>query len=656
MSEKNSNEQTEVKSEIQQDTQSEIISEEYEVLEIDETEDEAFDEGKEVSEEAENAVNEESSEELSDFADEALIKKKKKTKKIIGIAAAGIAVAVCAVGVAVWVNSVKNKNASVTADAGTQNTAPSTVAETVTATEPETQENLADLKLEAYADESSITAKFVDASGNSLTGYDFAVKLLDGGISENEEKVEQIIEKETSSDSELQEIDAPEYSDDNQDGEVLISDIGEGTYTLVAKAQEGFKTPDAAEVTVVRYEVIENILESVVEEDENTRLEDPENNRNTEEENEEQTPEEQTPEEDIKPSNDGTDESVKKTEIKVENGEYVYTASNEGTVTLSEEQAASLEQAVCLIEENGTINSYSGFIAGRTEVSVTDGNFSVVEIFLVSSQTGQEDGSTGEYTQYRLSPVIVTKEDVVYGDGWQNIDGKRYYYIGGSYITGWNNIGGIQYYFNESGVLSSKTVIDVSGYNGNIDWQAVKASGIDYAIIRVGYRGYYYGKLVLDSMFDKNMREATAAGIQVGAYIVTQAVNTQEAVEEASFIIEKCRSYNVTLPLVIDVEWAGSEEDGDGRGNLISVSERTAVINAFAQTVNNAGYTPMVYANKNWLNNYIYANDIVSFCRVWVAQYNSECTYDKRFNMWQFTSSGNIGGISGNVDINAWLD
>ncbi len=651
MSEKNLNEQTEVKSEIQQDTQSEIISEEYEVLEIDETEDEAFDEGKEVSEEAENAVNEESSEELSDFADEALIKKKKKTKKIIGIAAAGIAVAVCAVGVAVWVNSVKNKNASVTADAGTQNTAPSTVAETVTATEPETQENLADLKLEAYADESSITAKFVDASGNSLTGYDFAVKLLDGGISENEEKVEQIIEKETSQDSELQEIDAPEYSDDNQDGEVLISDIGEGTYTLVAKAQEGFKTPDATEVTVVRYEVIENILESVVEEDENTRLEDPENNRNTEEETVEQTPEEE-----IKPSQDGTDESVNKTEIKVENGEYVYTANNEGTVTLSAEQAASLEQAVCLIEENGTINSYSGFIAGRTEVSVTDGNFSVVEIFLVSSQTGQEDGSTGEYTQYRLSPVIVTKEDVVYGDGWQNIDGKRYYYIGGSYITGWNNIGGIQYYFNESGVLSSKTVIDVSGYNGNIDWQAVKASGIDYAIIRVGYRGYYYGKLVLDSMFDKNMREATAAGIQVGAYIVTQAVNTQEAVEEASFIIEKCRSYNVTLPLVIDVEWAGSEEDGDGRGNLISVSERTAVINAFAQTVNNAGYTPMVYANKNWLNNYIYANDIVSFCRVWVAQYNSECTYDKRFNMWQFTSSGNIGGISGNVDINAWLD
>ena len=650
MSEKNSNEQTEVKSEIQQDTQSEIISEEYEVLEIDEAEDEAFDEDREVSGEAENAVNEESSAGVSDFADEALILKKKKIKKIIGIAAAGIAVAVCAAAAVIWGNFVKNKNASAAAEAAARQTESSTVAETVTATEPETQEELADLKLEAYADESSITAKFVDASGNSLTGYDFAVKLLDGGISENEEKVEQIIEKETSQDSELQEIDAPEYSDDNQDGEVLISDIGEGTYTLVAKAQEGFKTPDAAEVTVVRYEVIENILESVVEEDENTRLEDPENNRNTEEETVEQTPEEE-----IKPSQDGTDESVNKTEIKVENGEYVYTANNEGTVTLSAEQAASLEQAVCLIEENGTVNSYSGLIAGRTEVTVTDGTFSVVEVFLVSSQTGQEDGSSAEYTQYRLSPVIVTKEDIVYTDGWQTIDGNRYYYIGGSYITGWNNIAGIQYYFNESGVLSSKTVIDVSRFNGNIDWQAVKASGIDYAIIRVGYRGWETGALVLDSMFDENMREATAAGIQVGAYMVTQAINTQEAVEEASFIIEKCRSYNVTLPLVIDVEAAGGA-NGQGRGDKISVADRTAVINAFAQTVKNAGYTPMVYANKNWLNNYIYANDIVSYCRVWVAQYNSECTYDKRFNMWQFTSSGNIGGISGNVDINAWLD
>ncbi len=650
MSEKNSNEQTEVKSEIQQDTQSEIISEEYEVLETDEAEDEAFDEDREVSGEAENAVNEESSAGVSDFADEALILKKKKIKKIIGIAAAGIAVAVCAAAAVIWGNFVKNKNASAAAEAAARQTESSTVAETVTATEPETQEELADLKLEAYADESSITAKFVDASGNSLTGYDFAVKLLDGGISENEEKVEQIIEKETSQDSELQEIDAPEYSDDNQDGEVLISDIGEGTYTLVAKAQEGFKTPDAAEVTVVRYEVIENILESVVEEDENTRLEDPENNRNTEEETVEQTPEEE-----IKPSQDGTDESVNKTEIKVENGEYVYTANNEGTVTLSAEQAASLEQAVCLIEENGTVNSYSGLIAGRTEVTVTDGTFSVVEIFLVSSQTGQEDGSSAEYTQYRLSPVIVTKEDIVYTDGWQTIDGNRYYYIGGSYITGGNNIAGIQYYFNESGVLSSKTVIDVSRFNGNIDWQAVKASGIDYAIIRVGYRGWGTGALVLDSMFDENMREATAAGIQVGAYIVTQAINTQEAVEEASFIIEKCRSYNVTLPLVIDVEAAGGA-NGQGRGDKISVADRTAVINAFAQTVKNAGYTPMVYANKNWLNNYIYANDIVSYCRVWVAQYNSECTYDKRFNMWQFTSSGNIGGISGNVDINAWLD
>lgn len=574
-------------------------------------------------------------------------KKMKISKKVIAAIAAAAVVVLCAAAAAVWIFSVKNKKVTVANEEVTQYTQVTTEAETEKPTEPETQQNLADLRLEAYADESSITAKFVDMAGNSLTGYDFSVKLLDGGISDNEERVEQIIEKQTAADSETPEVDAPEYSDDNQDGEVVISDIGEGTYTLVAKAPEGFKEPEAAEVTVVKYEVIENILESVVAEDENTVKEDPENNRDKNEEIIEEGP---TQPEEIKPSQDGTDESVEKTYIKLQNGGYVYTAASEGTVTLSAEQAAELEQSSCYIEENGGINLYSGFVSSRTEVSFTDGTASVVEIFLVNSQEG-----TGEYTRYRLSPVFVTEQEKVYTDGWHTIDGKRYYYSGGSYITGWNNIGGIQYYFNDNGVLSSKTVIDVSVWNGDIDWQAVKASGIDYAIIRVGYRGWGTGVLVLDSRFDENMREATAAGIQVGAYIVTQAVNTQEAVEEASFIIEKCRSYNVTLPIIIDVEAAGGA-GGEGRGDLISVSDRTAVINAFAQTVSGAGYTPMVYANKNWLNNYIYANDIVSYCRVWVAQYYSECTYDKRFNMWQYTSSGSISGISGSVDMSAWLD
>ena len=145
------------------------------------------------------------------------------------------------------------------------------------------------------------------------------------------------------------------------------------------------------------------------------------------------------------------------------------------------------------------------------------------------------------------------------------------------------------------------------------------------------------------------MSNATAAGVKVGAYIVTQAVNTSEAVEEASFIISACRGYNISLPLAIDVESAGG---GAGRGDKISASERTAVINAFAQTVQSAGYSPMVYANKNWMSSYINAGSVS--CPVWLAQYNSTCTYGGSFFMWQFTESGSIPGISYNVDISAW--
>lgn len=196
-------------------------------------------------------------------------------------------------------------------------------------------------------------------------------------------------------------------------------------------------------------------------------------------------------------------------------------------------------------------------------------------------------------------------------------------------------------------------MIDVSTYNGDIDWNAVKAAGVDYAIIRVGYRGYGTARLVQDRRFEQNMRGAINAGIRVGAYIVTQAVNTEEAVEEASFIVEKCRGYNVTLPLAIDVEWTTNR---DGRADYISASTRTDVINAFARTVMNSGYTAMAYANKDWFENKIYSGNLFSSCKIWLAQYrNTEYTYGGRVNMWQYTSKGRVDGINGDVDISAWV-
>ena len=348
--------------------------------------------------------------------------------------------------------------------------------------------------------------------------------------------------------------------------------------------------------------------------------------------------------------------------IKTQNDSYVYETKNVSTAIFSDSDIASYEKAACFIENNDEIKEFEGLVKERTTVSVTDGDKSVISTFLVKSDKKQELQTTAEketqtasdgklYDVYTLSPVFVKE----YGDGWHNIGGNRYYYRGSQRVTGWQNIDGLQYYFDGNGKLSSCTMIDVSTYNGDIDWNAVKAAGVDYAIIRVGYRGYGTARLVQDRRFEQNMRGAINAGIRVGAYIVTQAVNTEEAVEEASFIVEKCRGYNVTLPLAIDVEWAGNSYE-EGRANSISASTRTDVINAFARTVMNSGYAAMAYANKDWFENKIYSGNLFSSCKIWLAQYrNTEYTYGGRVNMWQYTSKGRVDGINGDVDISAWV-
>lgn len=594
-----------------------------------------------------------------------------KNKKII--TAAGIVAVVIAAAVTCVVISVNKR--------GTKQTL--AVEETTTQAETVTQEQtteelkkLENLMLEANADESSITAHFVNESGEAVTGHNFAVRLLSGSIEENQEKVDKLKNDKKSGTDNLKEstavqtqengsqsedvvaqTGATEYEDDNQDGEVVITDLNEGTYTLVAKAYEGFALPDAAEVSLVKYTVIENILESVVYEDESTIKEDPENGRDDEPEDEPVTPNGSIV---ITPPSYSDDNNGVVSHIKTQNDSYVYETKNVSTAIFSDSDIASYEKAACFIENNDEIKEFEGLVKERTTVSVTDGDKSVISTFLVKSDKKQESQTTAEketqtasdgklYDVYTLSPVLVKE----YGDGWHNIGGNRYYYRGSQRVTGWQNIDGLQYYFDGNGKLSSCTMIDVSKHNGDIDWNAVKAAGVDYAIIRVGYRGYGTARLVQDACFDQNMRGAINAGIRVGAYIVTQAVNTEEAVEEASFIVEKCRGYNVTLPLAIDVEWTTNR---DGRADYISVSTRTDVINAFARTVMNSGYAAMAYANKDWFENKIYSGNLFSSCKIWLAQYrNTEYTYGGRVNMWQYTSKGRVDGINGDVDISAWV-
>ncbi|MCR4655651.1 MAG: Ig-like domain-containing protein, partial [Lachnospiraceae bacterium] len=241
-------------------------------------------------------------------------------------------------------------------------------------------------------------------------------------------------------------------------------------------------------------------------------------------------------------------------------------------------------------------------------------------------------------------------EDFLY-TGWQNIDGVTYYYRSDhTFVTGEQIIQGITYKFSDNGALaqgSGTLGIDVSKYQPSINWSSVKASGIDFVIIRCGYRGASTGVLIQDPYYVSHIKGAKAAGLKVGIYFFSTALNETEAIEEASMCVALAGGYGVNYPIFIDVE--SSSRPGY---NALSSGERTANIAAFCKTIRSAGYSAGVYANKNWFTEKINASALSGY-KIWLAQYNSAGpTYAGRYDLWQYTSKGSVSGISGNVDMN----
>ena len=192
--------------------------------------------------------------------------------------------------------------------------------------------------------------------------------------------------------------------------------------------------------------------------------------------------------------------------------------------------------------------------------------------------------------------------------------------------------------------------IDVSKWNGEIDWDKVKRDGVEFVIIRCGYRGYTAGSLVEDPNFAQNIKGATAAGLKVGVYFFTQAINEVEAVEEASMVVSLIRDYELDYPVFIDTENSGAE-GGKGRADGLDKETRTKVCQAFCATIQGAGYTPGVYASRNWFNNRVSSTQLEDNI-IWLAEYREEPLYQGYYQMWQYTSKGKVDGIDGNVDLN----
>ena len=198
--------------------------------------------------------------------------------------------------------------------------------------------------------------------------------------------------------------------------------------------------------------------------------------------------------------------------------------------------------------------------------------------------------------------------------------------------------------------------IDVSEHNKTVDFNKVKADGIDFVYVRVGYTGYTKKKLSLnyDHYYQENITNALAAGLQVGVYWYSQALNEDEALQEANKLLNVIGSYNITLPVVYDYEFAGVGDDGRLDSANLSKDEMTANSLAFLNRVSQMGYTPCFYANYSFLKNSVYASQISSVAKIWLAHYNPSTNYPGDYEYWQYTSDGRVKGISGRVDMNVW--
>ena len=199
----------------------------------------------------------------------------------------------------------------------------------------------------------------------------------------------------------------------------------------------------------------------------------------------------------------------------------------------------------------------------------------------------------------------------------------------------------------------SKLGIDVSEYQNPVNWQQVKYAGVEYAMIRVGYRGYgEEGRLVEDAMFRSHMEGAVAAGLEVGVYFFSQAINEKETLEEVQFVLDRIKEYPVTYPVVYDTE---EIKDDVARTDNLTEEQFTQNCITFCDAIREAGYDTMIYANMKWMAFTLDMRKLTEYEK-WYADYEPvpQCPYE--FSMWQYTETGQLPGIEGNVDLNLWFE
>ncbi|MDD3368599.1 MAG: glycoside hydrolase family 25 protein [Lachnospiraceae bacterium] len=210
---------------------------------------------------------------------------------------------------------------------------------------------------------------------------------------------------------------------------------------------------------------------------------------------------------------------------------------------------------------------------------------------------------------------------------------------------------GIASYDDGNGLISHKG-IDVSRFQGEIDWEKVKNDGVEFALIRLGVRGYTEGAIVLDQTYEANMEGALSQGIHTGVYFFTQATTEEEVKEEVDFTLENLKDYQIDGPIVIDVE---DVNNGKGRTGALTAEERTKLIKAFCDQVKEAGYTPMIYGNLKSMTMMVDLTQLEEYEK-WYAFYGFPVYYPYAYSILQYSESGKVDGISTEVDLNIAFD
>lgn len=509
------------------------------------------------------------------------------------------------------------------------------------------------VRLEVVNKDEGIQVRILDKEGDKITGMPFTVCMVPSSGT-------MILDKEQSAT-----VAGLEFSSDNKEGYLNIEELESGSYEIYLRPMPGYLDASPIPLSFIIYTYDENIMKKVKQIDEVDVSKEDRSYLRRNKKNEElnYNPKKENA---VKVNNMissgfilGTSE---KFDVNVpdynEDGDITYAKLNAKPVdsqqiTLSDYVKDSNKEEIIIGDKK-----YTGYVYEQSKFDPRMDDMYISSAII-------KDEETDTYMLYNLIPHMKTSKEDIYV-GWYSKKGKHYYNNEDGYpVTGWRRIEGMWYYFDENGQKASVTGVDVSQYQEDIDWQAMKDSGIDFAIIRCGFRGYETGVLVEDEKFQQNIQAAKEVGMPFGVYIFSQAITAVEAAEEASMIVQLSRAYSPEIPLAIDIEACG------GRQDELTAEERTRIINIYANVVTSQGMEPMLYSNKSWLNHEINMDEIT--CKVWYAMWPGEkenvsgapnedalepdpdMIPDRDCEIWQYSDHGVVEGIEPLVDLNAWV-